>query len=481
MRAQFQRMKRLLSWALLCACVCALQAAPQPNIVFILSDDLAMGDLGCYGQKLIKTPHLDRMAREGTRFTQAYCGTSVCAPSRASLITGLHSGHCPVRANWEIAPGEGQLPLPAETLSVAQILKKSGYVTACMGKWGMGMFDTTGSPLKKGFDHFFGYNCQRHAHSYFPTHLYRNDQRFELPGNDGTNVGKIYAQELIQQDVEQWVRAQKDNPFFLYYAVTLPHGRHEIDSLGQYADTNWTPQQKAYAAQVTRLDSDVGRLLALLKELKIDERTVVFIAGDNGSSFEPDSPMGRRFDQTMGGQLRGFKRGMYEGALRQAAIARWPGVIPAGRVSDEPWAFWDFLPTAAELAGAKIPDGFKPDGFSLVSFLKGGAAPKREYFYFEVHEQASIQAVRFGDWKAVKNGPSKSIELYDLKTDTAEKNDVAAQNSELVAKAAAFMRAARTEDPNWPMVENQKQRNEQRRKRQNAAEPPGKTAAPPSP
>jgi arylsulfatase A-like enzyme len=345
----------------------------------------------------------------------------------------------------------------------------------------MGMFDTTGSPLKKGFDHFFGYNCQRHAHSYFPTYLYRNDQRFELPGNDGTNVGKIYAQELIQQDVEQWVRAQKDKPFFLYYAVTLPHGRHEIDSLGQYADTNWTPQQKAYAAQVTRLDSDVGRLLALLKELKIDERTIVFVAGDNGSSFAPDSPMGQRFDQTMGGQLRGFKRGMYEGALRQAAIARWPGVIPAGRVSDEPWAFWDFLPTAAELAGAKIPDGFKPDGFSLVSFLKGGAAPKREYFYFEVHEQASIQAVRFGDWKAVKNGPSKSIELYDLKTDTAEKNDVAAQNSELVAKAAAFMRAARTEDPNWPMVENQKQRNEQRRKRQNAAEPPGKTAAPPSP
>lgn len=437
----------------------------KPNIVFILSDDLAMGDLGCYGQKLIRTPHLDRMAREGTRYTQAYCGTSVCAPSRASLITGLHSGHCPIRANWEIAPGEGQLPLPADTLSVAQILKSAGYATACMGKWGMGMFDTTGSPLKKGFDHFFGYNCQRHAHSYFPTHLYRNDQRIELPGNDGTNVGKVYAQELIQQDVEQWVRAQKDKPFFLYYAVTLPHGRHEIDKLGEYADKDWTPQQKAYAAQVTRLDSDVGRLLALLKELNIDEKTIVFIAGDNGSSFAPNSEMGKRFDQTMGGKLRGFKRGMYEGALRQAAIARWPGVVPAGRVSDEPWAFWDFLPTAAELAGAKIPAGFKPDGLSLVSFLKGGPAPKRDYFYFEVHEQASIQAVRFGDWKAVKNGPSKAIELYDLKADSAEKNDLAAQNPELVARAESLMRTARTEDPNWPMLENQRQRNELRRKR----------------
>jgi len=439
--------------------------ATRPNIVFILSDDLAMGDLGCYGQKLIKTPNLDHMAREGTRFTQAYCGTSVCAPSRASLITGLHSGHCPIRANWEIAKGEGQLPLPAETITVAQILKQAGYATACMGKWGMGMFNTSGSPLKKGFDHFYGYNCQRHAHSYFPTYLYTNDARFELPGNDGTNVGKIYAQELIQQDVERWVRAQKDKPFFLYYAVTLPHGRHEIDDFGEYATTDWTPQQKAYAAQVTRLDSDVGRLLALLKELKLDDKTIVFVAGDNGSSFAPNSEIGRRFDQAMGGKLRGFKRGMYEGALRQAAVVRWPGTVPAGRVSDEPWAFWDFPPTAAELAGVKIPANFKPDGFSLVSFLKGGPAPQRDYFYFEVHEQASIQAVRFGDWKAVKNGPSKPIELYDLKTDTAEQNNVAAKHPDLVAKAEALMRSARVEDPNWPMVENNKQRLALREKR----------------
>jgi arylsulfatase A-like enzyme len=268
----------------------------KPNIIFVLSDDLAQGDLGCYGQKLIKTPRLDRMAAEGTRFTQAYCGTSVCAPSRSSLITGLHMGHCPIRANREIQP-EGQMPLPAGTVTVAQILKDAGYATACIGKWGMGMFDTTGSPLKVGFDHFFGYNCQRHAHSYFPTYLYRDDQRFELPGNDGKGVGKIYAQNLIANEVLDWVRKHKEGPFFLFHSVTLPHGRFEIDDTGQYAGTDWTAQQRNYAAMVTRLDSDIGRLLDLLKELRIDENTIVFVAGDNGSSFPPASELGRHFQR----------------------------------------------------------------------------------------------------------------------------------------------------------------------------------------
>ena len=351
-------------------------AEQKPNIVFILSDDLAQGDLACYGQKLIQTPHLDRMALEGTRYTQAFCGTSVCAPSRASLMTGLHSGHCPVRANWEIGT-EGQHPLPASTVTVAGLLKDTGYATACMGKWGMGMFDTTGSPLKKGFDHFYGYNCQRQAHSYFPTYLYDNESRIELPGNNGKKVGQTYAQDWIQRDVLRWVRAQKEKPFFLYYAITLPHGRHEINDLGAYADRPWTPQQKAYAAQVTRLDRDVGALLDLLRELGIEKNTLVMLAGDNGASFGPDSEMGRLFHKD-GSGLRGYKRSLYEGALRQAALARWPGTVPAGRVSDEPWAFWDFLPTAVELAGAKIPAGFKPDGLSLVSFLKGGTAPQRD-------------------------------------------------------------------------------------------------------
>ncbi|HEX5445463.1 MAG TPA: arylsulfatase, partial [Pirellulales bacterium] len=437
----------------------AASAAERPNLIYVLCDDLAQGDLGCYGQKLIKTPHLDRLAQEGTRFTQAYCGTSVCAPSRASLMTGLHSGHCPIRANWEIAPGEGQLPLPAETITVAQLLKGAGYATACFGKWGMGMFDTTGSPLKKGFDHFLGYNCQRHAHSYFPEYLYRDDQRFELPGNDGQGIGQTYAQELIQRGAEKWLRANHERPFFLFYAVTLPHGRHEIDDLGAYADTDWTAQQKAYAAQVSRLDSDVGRILALLKELDIDETTLVMVSGDNGSSFDAKSELGRRFDQSMGGKLRGFKRSLYEGGLRQAALARWPGVVPAGRVCDEPWAFWDFLPTAVELAGAELPDGFEPDGLSLTAMLRGGPAPRRDYFYWELHEGPFLQAVRFGDWKAVRNGPAKPIELYDLRSDEAETLDLAGRHTDLVAKAESLMAAAHRDDPNWPIFANPKQRN----------------------
>lgn len=441
-------MKRIIT-SVLCAASVSV-AAEKPNIIFILSDDLAQGDLGCYGQKLIATPNLDRMAKEGTRFTQGYCGTAVCAPSRTSLMTGLHSGHSPVRANREIKP-EGQLPLSEKTVTVAEVLKSAGYATGCAGKWGMGMFDTTGSPLKKGFDHFFGYNCQRHAHSYFPMYLYDDDRRIELPENAG-GAKKKYAQELIQRDAEKWIRANAGGPFFFFYAITLPHGTHEIDDLGIYADKDWPQQQKAYAAQVTRLDADVGRIFALLKELKIDDKTLVMLSGDNGSSFAPDSPMGKLFDQTANG-LRGYKRSLYEGALRQASLVRWPGVVPAGRVSDEPWAFWDFLPTAAELGGAKLPDGFAPDGLSLVAFLKGGPAPKREYFYWELHEGAAgtQQAVRFGDWKGVRNGRQPGIELYNLAKDAGERDDLSEKNPELVKKAAALMAAAHLDDPNWPM------------------------------
>ena len=424
-------------------------AAPSPNIIFILSDDLAQGDLGVYGQRLIRTPRLDRMAREGTRYTQAYSGTTVCAPSRASLLTGLHTGHAPIRGNWELQP-EGQLPLPAETPTVAEVLRRAGYATAAMGKWGMGMFDTSGSPLRKGFDHFFGYNCQRHAHSYFPTYLYRDDRRFELPGNTGTGVGPVYAQDLIQENVLRWVRAQRDRPFFLYYAITLPHSRFEINDLGDYAREPWTGQQKAYAAMVTRLDRDIGQLLDLLAELGLDGRTLVMTAGDNGSSFDPDSEIGRRFNQASNG-LRGYKRGLYEGALRQAALARWPGVVPAGRVSDEPWAFWDFLPTAAELAGVRLPADHRTDGRSLVEFLRGGPAPRRDFFYWELHEQRPLQAARFGDWKAVRNAHDQPIELYDLARDPGERANLAAAHPDQVARAATIFQSEHTPDPRWPL------------------------------
>jgi arylsulfatase A-like enzyme len=427
----------------------ALASEQSPNIIYILSDDLAQGDVGAYGQKFIQTPHLDRMAAEGTRFTQAYCGTSVCAPSRASLLTGLHSGHCPIRANREIKP-EGQKPLPPGTPTVAGLLKTAGYATACIGKWGMGMFDTPGSPLKNGFDHFYGYNCQRHAHSYFPTYLYHDDQRFTLEGNDGKATGKTYAQNLIAEESLRWIRSVKDRPFFLFYSVTLPHGRHEIDDLGPYAEKPWTHLQKSYAAQVTRLDSDIGRVLALLKELGLDDRTLVITSGDNGSSFSPESEIGKLFEQSSNG-LRGYKRTLYEGALRQASIARWPGHVPAGRVSNSPWAFWDFLPTAAELAKAPLPAELKRDGVSLVSFLKGGEPPAREGFYWELHEGKPQQAARIGDWKAVRISPVNPVQLYDLATDPAESRDLAATHPEKLAMLTKFMARSRTDHPDWPL------------------------------
>jgi arylsulfatase A len=421
----------------------AAAADRKPNLIFILCDDLAQGDLGCYDQKLIQTPHLDRMAAEGTMFPQLYSGTSVCAPSRSCLMTGLHTGHCPIRANREIKP-EGQKPLPAGTVTVAQVLKGAGYATACTGKWGMGMFDTSGSPLKMGFDHFFGYNCQRHAHSYFPSYLWNDDKRIDLEK-------KTYAQNLIAEDTLSWVKAHSNEPFFLFYAITLPHGNFEIDDLGQYKDKPWTDLQKRYAAMVTRLDSDVGRLFALLKELEVDDNTLVIFSGDNGASFEPKSEVGSLFDQSMGGKLRGYKRSLYEGGLRQSGIARWPGQVPAGKISDAAWSFWDFLPTASELAGATLTSAH--DGVSVVSLLKGNEAPAREAFYWELHEGTSLQAVRFGDWKAVRNGPTKQIELYDLKTDLAESKNLAAEKPDLIAKAESLMKSMRTEHADWPLVE----------------------------
>lgn len=440
----------LSGWALFSGCGEVSEEPRRPNFIFVLSDDIAQGDLGSYGQKLIQTPRLDQIAKEGTRFLQAYCGTSVCAPSRASFFTGLHTGHCPIRGNYEVPP-EGQLPLPDETVTIAEVAKAGGYATATFGKWGMGFFGTSGDPSNQGVDHFFGYNCQRHAHSYFPTYLFDDNQPFILPGNDGQEVGETYAQELIQNDMIRWIREKKDEPFMMFYAITLPHGRHEIDDLGIYRDEPWTDQQKAYAAQVTRVDSDIGELVDTLRELGIAEDTLIVFSGDNGSSFSPDSEIGRRFDQASNG-MRGYKRGMYEGALRQAAFAWWPGSVPSGRVDDQPWAFWDLLPTFVELSGITPPVGYETDGYSLLDYFKGSQAPERDYFYWELHlGDQPIQAARFGDWKAVRNGIDQPVEIYDLSVDAAESNDLAKDRSDLVEKAVAIFEEAHRPDPNWPL------------------------------
>lgn len=428
----------------------AATKAQRPNFIFVLSDDIAQGDLGSYGQKLIQTPRLDQMAAEGTRYLQGYCGTTVCAPSRTSFFTGLHSGHAPVRGNWEWYP-EGQYPLPDETVTIAEVARTAGYATSTFGKWGMGFFDTTGAPAKQGVDHFFGYNCQRHAHSYFPTYLWDDEQAFVLPGNNGRDVGETFAQELIQNDMVDWLKANGKKPFMMFYAITLPHGRHEIDDFGVYADKPWTERQKAYAAQVTRVDSDMGELMDTLRELGVAENTLIVFSGDNGSSFSPASEIGKLFDQASNG-LRGYKRGMYEGALRQAAIAWWPGTVPAGRVDDEPWAFWDLMPTFVELSGAKPPKGYETDGYSLVEYLKGGPAPKRDYYYWELHKgNGAVQAARWDDWKAVRNGVKKPIEIYDLNKDPGETKDLAKSQPKLVAKAEEIFKDAHRVDPSWPL------------------------------
>jgi arylsulfatase A-like enzyme len=360
-------------------------------------------------------------------------------------------GHCPTRANREIGK-EGQRPLPEGQVTIAEALKSAGYRTATVGKWGMGMFDTPGSPFKTGVDRFYGYNCQRHAHSYFPTYIYDDAERVELAANKNGGRG-VYAQDLIQNAALEFVTdaADDDEPFFLFYAVTLPHGRFEIDDQGIYQDKPWSELEKDYAAMVTRLDSDLGQLSDLLEEKGIAENTLIVFAGDNGSSFARDTVIGERFDQAMGNKLRGHKRGMYEGALRQAAFAYWPGTVPAGRVTDEPWAFWDLLPTFAELADAKLPEGYETDGLSLVKFLKGGPAPERDYFYWELHEKSGgpIQAIRWDDWKAVRPLASGPVELYDLSEDLGETTDLADERTELVAHAVELMDAARTPHPDW--------------------------------
>ena len=420
-----------------------------PNFVFILSDDVAQGDLGSYGQTKIRTPRLDEMAAGGTRYLQAYCGTSVCAPSRASFFTGLHTGHCPIRGNYEVPP-EGQWPLPSHIVTIAEVARNAGYATGTFGKWGMGFFGTSGDPLDQGVDRFFGYNCQRHAHSYFPTYLFSNRTPVRLPGNNGRDVGRTYAQESIQDEMVRWVRSNADRPFLLFYAVTLPHGRHEIDDLGVYAERPWTKTQKAYAAQITRLDSDVGQLVDTLRQAGIEKETCIVFSGDNGSSFSPESEIGSLFDQAANG-LRGYKRGMYEGALRQAALSYWPGTIPAGRVSDEPWAFWDLMPTFVELSGSPPPPGYRTDGQSLLSFFRGGSAPQRPYFYWELHLSKPIRATRFGDLKAVQNGIDRPIEIYDLKVDPGEENDLSADRPAEVRRAKEIFAEAHEPDPAWPL------------------------------
>ena len=445
----------------------------QPNIVFILADDLGYGDLGCYGQTKIKTPHLDRLAAEGLRFTSFYCGCSVCAPSRCTLMTGRHLGHATVRDNMQRAPGqEGQHPMQPGTVTVAQLLKQAGYSTAIVGKWGLGMPDDHSSPLDFGFDHHYGYLCQGMAHTFSPPYLWRDDRQEPLAGNPPyfygrkgviEPSGKQYAHDLMTADALRWVRDQKERPFFLYLASTIPHLSLQVpeDSLaeyrGQWPETpvtdsrhysNHDAPRAAYAAMITRLDRDVGRLMALLNELGLDDDTLVMFASDNGAVF-PLSGTDPEFFQS-NGNIRGYKQDLYEGGIRTPLIARWPGRIKPGTTSDQVGAFWDVLPTLCEVAGVAAPAEI--DGISIVpTLLDHPGQRQHEYLYWEYQSGGRAQAVRFGDWKAIRNqvnkAPDATPELYNLANDPGEQRNLAEQHPDLAAKAAAFMKEAHR--PSW--------------------------------
>lgn len=419
----------------------------RPNIIFILADDLGYGDLGCYGQKRIRTPNLDRLAAEGMRFTQCYAGSTVCAPSRSVLMTGLHSGHTRIRGNSKHA-------LKDEDVTVAEVLRRAGYQTGAIGKWGLGLEGSSGHPNRQGFTEWFGFLDQTHAHNYYPDYLWRNDERKEIPGNAGGGKA-VYAQDYFTKVATNFMRMSYLDPYFLYLAYTIPHANNELKNKGMevpsdapYSSESWPEPERNKAAMITRLDSDVGLLLDRLRALNMEENTVIFFSSDNGPHREGGS------DPTFfksSGPLRGIKRDLYEGGIRVPMIVRWPGRIQAGKVSDFVWGFQDFLPTAAALAGAGAPP--KVDGISVLPHLLGQKQTNRhEFLYWEFHEQGFSQAVRMGDWKAVRS-QGKALELYDLKSDPGEEHDVAAGNADVVARIEEYLKSARTESEWWPVGE----------------------------
>lgn len=420
----------------------------RPNIVFILADDLGYGDLGAYGQRQIRTPRLDEMARGGMRFTQHYSGAPVCAPSRSVLMTGLHMGHTTIRGNFGRGPGgeNVRIPLRAEDVTVAEIMKQAGYTTGVFGKWGLGEDGTAGVPNAQGFDRFFGYLNQAAAHSYYPDFLWRNRRKVPLAANRDGRRGQ-YSHDLIADSSIAFIEQNRHEPFFLYLAYTLPHALMEVphDSvLASYLAQGFPEKEATYAAMVSRLDRDVGRVLDKLKELGLDRNTLVIFASDNGPHRE-DGYNPEYFDGN--GPLRGIKRDLYEGGMRVPMIAYWPGRVRPGSQSDHISGFQDFLPTAAELAGVAAP---RTDGISYLPTLTGRPQPEHEYLYWEFYEGGPAQAVRLGRWKAVrKPGFTGTIELYDLQTDLGERRDLASGHPDLVKRITSIMEREHVASPYW--------------------------------
>ena len=443
-------MKSLTSLAIVLFSVLYISSsfARKPNFVYIMVDDAGYGDFSSFGQKHFKTPSVDRMVAEGMKLTDFYAASTVCAPSRCSLMTGYHTGHALVRGNREVRP-EGQAPLAGSALTLPEILSKTGYISGMFGKWGLGAPGSVGDPMNQGFDRFFGYNCQRQAHTFYPTHLWSDREKVPLDG-------KTYSHHLIAEETLKFIRANKDKPFFCYCPFTIPHAAMHApekdvapwrkkfpqfeDVVGRYRGPLVKNPVAAFAAMMTILDRDVGRILDLLKELGIDENTLVIFTSDNGPHKEgghkPDF-----FDSN--GPLRGYKRDLYEGGIRVATAAWWPSVIKPGSASSHVGTGWDVLPTFCELAGIPAPEGI--DGVSFAPTLRGQKAKqaKRDHVYWEFHEQGGKQAVRKGKWKAVRlnvrKKPNGPIELYDLSKDIGETKNLASKHPDGVKEMDRIM------------------------------------------
>jgi arylsulfatase A-like enzyme len=419
--------------------------AMRPNIIYIMVDDMGYADIGPYGQELIRTPHLDRMASEGIRFTAAYAGASVCAPSRSVLMTGQHLGHTRVRGNTGTSGGvldhnkQHRIPLEPEDVTIAEMLKARGYVTGMTGKWGLGEPGSTGEPNLQGFDEWFGFLNQNHAHTHYPDYLWRNQQKVTIESNIN-GKRQQHSHELFTNYALDFVRRRSRQPFFLYLAYTLPHQEDAVPNLGGYADKPWKESEKIYAAMIDMIDRDVGRLFGLLKELAIDDNTVVFFCSDNGGPRRHDGS----FNSNRG--LRGAKTQIYEGGLRVPMIVRWPGKTPASATSNLPISFADVLPTLADVAGAAVPS--KIDGVSVLPSILGKRQDLDRMLYWEQYQPTFQQAARWGQWKGIRS-EGKPFELFNLTADQAETKDVAEENRSIVRKMEMFMDEAHVPSPNW--------------------------------
>lgn len=426
------------------------QRKAKPNVVFILADDLGIGDLSCYGQKQFSTPNIDALATAGTRFSSAYAGSTVCAPSRCALMTGYHCGHARIRGN-----GKNEDVLRRDDVVIPELMKKAGYRTGMFGKWALGRLGMPGYPTRKGWDEWFGFFSQLQAHRYYPEALLHNDELVELTGNSGTRKGD-YAPDVIHGQAMKFLDQQKaDTPFFMYYTSVIPHTNNELGrdtGNGQevpedapFGAKPWPQVEKNFAAMVNRLDRQVGTIVDALKQKKLYDNTLIVFTSDNGAHQEG----GHKFDFfDSNGPLNGIKRSLTEGGIRVPAIAVWADQIPAWKVNDTPWAFWDVMPTLAGLAGTAAPKGI--DGMDVMDVWRGKSTKTHPYYYWEFHEGGFAQAVRKGNWKCIKQ-KTGSVQLFDLSKDLGEETDLASANPQVVNELVALLKTARVDSPDWPV------------------------------